>query len=54
MDSNTNKKLTNEEINQLTKSDKYNYYVSQVDPKLLESWRVYFKIYFTLLEFKQN
>lgn len=44
MDSNTQKnnnkvKLTPEEVNELTKKDKYNYYISQVDPNLLEEWK---------------
>lgn len=39
MESKNLNNLTNEQINQLSKKDKYNYYISQVDPKLLDSWR---------------
>jgi len=32
-------KFAPEEINLLTKKDKYNYYLSQVDQNLLEDWK---------------
>jgi len=45
MDSNSNTcdteqtKLTNEEINSLSKKDKFEYYMSQVDQNLIADWK---------------
>lgn len=38
-DASKNLKLTNEEINELTKKDKFQYYMSQVDSNLIEKWK---------------
>ncbi len=37
--------LTDQQINQLTKKDKYNYYLSQVNPNLIEEWKKYKRIF---------
>lgn len=52
MESKKNIRLSDEEINQLSKKDKYNYLVSQVDPDLIEKWKLY--DISQLLIFQQN